>query len=163
LKGILIGLVLVALCALIHAICMFLIGEFLIKRLRKLEGNPSAHIHPILLSSVFAMILLLHLGEITLWAVVYNLLGLFSDFKTSFDFSVGSYSTNSVVGIQLPGDWKLLGQLESIAGPLLGGLSTAFLFLVLRRLFEIRRTAHRESRQEKDTPKTGSTEFRKGV
>ncbi len=99
-------------------------------------------IYSILLSSVFAMILLLHLGEITLWAVVYNQLGLLNDFRTSLDFSVGSYSTNSAPGIQLPGAWKLLGQLESISGPLLVGLSTAFLFLVMRKLFDIRRIAH---------------------
>jgi hypothetical protein len=125
---------------------MLVIGEWLIKRSRKIEGHLNFRLYSTLLSSVFAMILLLHLGEITLWAVVYDQFGLLNDFRISLDFSVGSYTTNSAPGIQLPGSWKLLGQLESISGPLLVGLSTAFLFLVMRKLFEMRRIEHEEGR-----------------
>ena len=137
-KGILLGFVIVAVCALIHAASLVFIGEFLIKRSRKIKGQLSIRIYVVLLVSIFAMILLLHLAEITLWAVIYQQLGLLNDFRAAFDFSVGSYTTNSASGIPLPGAWKLLGQIESISGPLLVGLSTAFLFLVFRRLFELR-------------------------
>jgi hypothetical protein len=137
---------LVAVCALIHTTSMVFTGEWLLKRLHSIERHPSVRVHSILLSSVFTIILVLHLGEMILWAVVYDELGLLNDLRTSLDFSVGSYTTNSAPGIQLPGMWRLLGQLESIAGPLLVGLSTAFLFIVIRKLFESRQIAHEKGK-----------------
>lgn len=89
----------------------------------------------------FGMIILLHLAEITIWAITYESLGLLNDFRTSLEFSLGSYTTNGTLGIQLPGGWKVLGQLESLAGLLLVGLSTAFLFFVIHKMFDISRTA----------------------
>lgn len=141
-KGILLGFILVAVCALIHATSIVLIGEWLIKRLHRIGEVPSVRTYSVLLTSVFGIIILLHLAEVTLWAATYDSLGLLSDFGTSFDFSLGSYTTNSEPGIHLPLAWQRLGQFESIAGPLVVGLSTAFLFLVIRKLFEIRQIAH---------------------
>lgn len=138
-KGILLGFLLVAACALIHATSMVFIGEWLIKRLQKIEGHLSAGICVILLSSVFAIVTLLHFAEVTIWAIAYFGLGLLSDFRVALEFSLGSYTTNSAPGIQLPDAWTLLGHLESIAGLLLVGLSTAFLFIVIHRLFDLRR------------------------
>lgn len=120
---------------------MVFIGEWLIKRWQKIEGHLSARICAILLSSVFGIIILLHLAEISIWATTYNCLGLLNDFRTSLNCSLGSYTTSGTPGIQLPGAWTLLGHLESIAGLLLIGLSTAFLFLVIHRMFDIRRIA----------------------
>lgn len=145
-KGILLGFLLVAVCALMHAISMVLIGDWLIRRLQKTEGRPSVRDYSILLSSVFATIILLHLAEITVWAISYDSLGLLSDFRTSLDFSLGNYTTNGAPGIQLPSAWRLLGQLEAITGALLFGLSTAFLFLMLHRMFELRHMTSQKKR-----------------
>lgn len=79
-KGILLGLMLVAVCVLIHATCMVLIAEGLIKRRQKTEGHPSVGVSSILLRSVFAIIMLLHLAEATIWAITYYSMGLFNDF-----------------------------------------------------------------------------------
>lgn len=140
-KGILLGFLLVAACALIHTTSMVLIAESLIKRRQYFAENHDARITAIVLSSVFGIIILLHFAEVTIWAIAYYSLGLFNDFLTSLDFSFGSYTTNSAPGIQLPVEWKLLGQLESIAGALLVGLSTAFLFFLIHKLFEMRHAA----------------------
>jgi hypothetical protein len=137
-QEILLGFMLVAICVLIHATSIVFIGEWLAKRRQKLAGHLSVRIYSILLSSVFGIIILLHFVEITIWAITYYCLSLFNDFRTSLDFSLGSYTCNSAPGLQLPGGWKLLGQLESIVGPLLIGLSTAFLFLAMRKMFEFR-------------------------
>jgi hypothetical protein len=141
-KGILLGFVLVAVCALMHAISMVFIGEWLINRGQKTGEPPSLRVSSILLSSVFAIIILLHLAEAAIWAITYDSLGLLNDFRTSLEFSLGRYTTSGASGIRLPIEWRLLGQVESIAGLLLVGLSTAFLFLVIHRMFDIRRIAH---------------------
>src|SRR4030095_15444467 len=125
---------------------MVLIAEWLIKRRQHFAEHQRKLITTILLSSVFGIILLLHFAEVVIWAITYHSLRLFNDFLTSLDFSFGSYTTNSAAGIQLPVEWKLLGQLESIAGALLFGLSTAFLFLLIHKVFEFRHMTNREKR-----------------
>jgi len=137
-KGILLGFVLLAACALIHTAGMVSVGEWLRKRRQKINGQVGVMTSSLVLSSTFVAIVLTHLVEIVLWAVVYERLDLLHGFDASFDFSIGAYTCNSPAGIQLPADWKRLGQLESLAGLLLVGLSTAFLFLALRKMFEMR-------------------------
>lgn len=107
----------------------------------RLAARHGARITSIILSAVFAITILLHFAEITIWAIPYYSLGLLNDFLTSLEFSLGSYTTNSARGIQLPLEWRLLGQFEAFAGALLVGLSTAFLFLVIHKMFEIRQMA----------------------
>jgi hypothetical protein len=140
-RGILLGFALLAVCALIHATSMVLIAEWLIKRRQVFAERHGARSTWIILSSVFALIILLHFAEVAFWAITYYSLGLFNDFLTSLEFSLGSYTTNSAPGILLPAAWRLLGQFEAIAGALLVGLSTAFLFLVVHKMFEIRQQA----------------------
>ena len=84
-----------ALCALIHATSMVVIGEWLIRRLHKTERRPSVRIYSILLSSVFAIVILLHLAEIAIWAITYDFLDLLGDFRTSLDFSLGNCAGHS--------------------------------------------------------------------
>jgi len=142
-KGMLLGLVLVAACGLIHVTSMVVIGEWLIKKRVGIEKKGLiVWPLPTLLSAIFGVVIFLHLAEITLWAIVYHSLGLLNGFGTSLSFSLGSYTTEGTPRIELPEEWKLLGQLESIAGALLIGLSTAFLFFVIHKAFEIRQIAH---------------------
>lgn len=137
-KGILLGFALVAASALLHATSMVVIGEWLGKRRTGFESHVSVKLLSIRLSGIFGIVLLLHLAEITLWAIIFHSLGLLNGFATSLKFSFGSYTTNSAPDVQLPVEWELLGQLESITGALLIGLSTAFLFFVIQKVFEIR-------------------------
>ena len=130
-----------AACALVHTTSMVIIAESLIKRRHDFAEHRDARITAIVLSAVFGIVILLHFAEVMIWAITYYSLGLFNDFLTSLDFSFGSYTTNSAPDIQLPVEWKLLGQIESIAGALLYGLSTAFLFLLIHKMFEIRHAA----------------------
>jgi len=117
------------------------IGEQLRKRIQTVNQQIGVSTFSLLLSAVFVAIILLHLAEIIVWAVAYHRLGLLNGFGASFDFSIGAYTCNSPQGIQLPEEWKRLGQLESLAGLLLVGLSTAFLFLAMRKMFEMRHPA----------------------
>ena len=119
---------------------MALIAQWLIKRRQDFTEHPGVRITSIILSSIFAIVILLHFAEITIWAITYYSLGLLSDFRSSLDFSLGNYTTNGAPSIQLPFEWRLLGQFEAINGALLVGLSTAFLFFLIQKLFEIRHT-----------------------
>jgi len=134
------------LCALIHTTSIIFIADWLIKRRTDIAEHHGARMTSIILTSVFALIILLHFAEVSIWAITYYSLGLLNDFLTSFEFSLGSYTTNSAPGIQLPAEWRLLGQFEAIVGALLFGLSTAFLFLLIHKIFEIRHMASEKKR-----------------
>ena len=140
-KDILLGFLLLIVCASIHVTSMFGISEWLRRRWQRIQGPVGARAFSTLFGAGFGMIILLHLAEIFIWAITYECLGLLNDFRTSFEFSLGTYTTNGTAGIQLPSGWGVLGQLESLAGLLLVGLSTAFLFLVIHKMFDVRRTA----------------------
>ena len=73
-----------------------------------------------------------HVVQIWIWAVVYRLAGEFDTMQTALYFSTSSFTTVGYGDVTASPDWRLLGSFESAAGMLLFGLSTAFLFEVMR-------------------------------
>jgi|HubBroStandDraft_5_1064220.scaffolds.fasta_scaffold631022_1 hypothetical protein len=77
---------------------------------------------------------LLHSIEACLWAACYLALGALPDFQEAILYSL-SMMTTSGGDLELKPHWQLLGRLEAVCGMLLFGLSTAFLFAVLQRVW----------------------------
>jgi hypothetical protein len=138
LRGLVASFALMSLCVVIHTFGLVLITHWLIRHRRTTEGEFSISRYSVLLTSVFAVIVLLHLVETLIWAVFYDLWSLFGDLETSWYFSLGSYTTIGYGDVVLPARWRMLGGLEGITGVLLCGLSTAFLFAVVNKMFASR-------------------------
>ena len=138
LRGLGTGLTLVSLSAVIHTIGLVLVADWLIKRRPTAEREFNIKRYTLQLTSVFAVIVLLHLVETLIWAAFYDLWSLFGDFETSWYFSLGSYTTIGYGDVVLPARWRMLGGLEGITGVLLCGLSTAFLFAIVNEMFASR-------------------------
>ena len=136
LRGLIASFILVSLCVVIHIVGLVLLGDWLIRHPLKLEQQFSIRRYFLLLTSVFAVITLLHLVETLIWAAFYHRWGLFGDFETSWYFSMGSYTTIGYGDVVLPPRWRMLGGLEGINGVLLCGLSTAFLFAIVNQMFD---------------------------
>jgi len=83
---------------------------------------------------VAAWMVLLHLGEITVWAVFYRLTGAISDFASALYFSAVTYTTTGYGDIVLPQDYRLVGGVEALTGILMCGWSTGFFFAVVARM-----------------------------
>ena len=81
-------------------------------------------------------VFVLHTIEIWLWAALYMLLGEFSDLERALYFSTVTFTTLGYGDITLTPRWQLLSGLEAANGIILFGVSTAFIFAVLRYLFE---------------------------
>jgi hypothetical protein len=77
---------------------------------------------------------LVHLIQITLWALAFLLCGAASTFEDAFYGSAQDYTSLGYGDAVLPGPWRLLGPLEAINGLLLFGLSTAVMFAVMSHL-----------------------------
>jgi accessory gene regulator protein AgrB len=74
-----------------------------------------------------------HLMEIALWGFVLDICGAVTDLSAAIYSSAGSYTTSGS-DVVLVSQWKLLGPFEAVAGMLMFGISTAFVFAVIQRL-----------------------------
>src|SRR6476620_8909748 len=134
-----------AVCVVIHTTALVALGEWVLANRDLFERKKSRMRETALLIVIFGIITLLHLLETALWACFYRWLDLFSDFETSLYYSLISYSTIGYGDVVLPKRWRILGGVEGISGVLLAGLSTAFVFVIVNGLLQIR-----QQRQAKD-------------
>ena len=78
-------------------------------------------------------LLLLHLAEISVWALFYWYQKCLPDAESSFYFSGVTYTTLGYGDLVLPQEWRLFGPVEGLTGILMCGLSTGFFFAVVSR------------------------------
>jgi hypothetical protein len=107
------------------------------KRPRRLI-HPSFGANFIELLLVAGLILLLHLVNIALWAVLYWLCGEFAELELAFYHSAVNYSSLGYGDIVMSLRWRLLGPLEAIDGTVMFGISTALIVALTARLIERR-------------------------
>lgn len=88
-------------------------------------------------------LVLLHLGEISIWAVFYLWRGCLANVEQAFYFSGVTYTTLGYGDVVLAQPWRLLGPVEGLMGVLMCGLSTGYFFVVVSRIHQ--------SRHEKST------------
>jgi hypothetical protein len=85
------------------------------------------------LVSVAWWLLLLHLGEICVWALFYWWQRCLPDAESAFYFAGVTYTTVGYGDLVLPLEWRLLGPIEALTGILMCGLSTGYFFAVVNR------------------------------
>ena len=88
--------------------------------------------------SVTAVTILMvgHIVQVLLWAMVYHYhWGEFADFASAVYFSLANFTTVGASDLALPSDHRLVGALESAAGMLMFGWSTALLVGVVQRTY----------------------------
>jgi hypothetical protein len=78
---------------------------------------------------------LLHAVEAGVWAVIYWFLGAMPNGKNAMLYSLNAITTYGHEELNLTAHWRLMGALEALNGMLLFGLTTAFLYGVLQRVW----------------------------
>jgi hypothetical protein len=73
--------------------------------------------------------------EAAIWAVIYLMLGASPNVPEAMLYSLSAITSFGHAGIYLEPKWQLMGALEAVNGMLLFGLTTAFLFAVLQRVW----------------------------
>ena len=86
-------------------------------------------------------LLMLHLAEISVWALFYWWDRRLPDAESSFYFSGITYTTLGYGDVVLPQGWRLLGPVEGLTGILMCGLSTGLFFAVVSKFLVPRSTA----------------------
>lgn len=127
-----IALTLMALCVAIHATGV----SWALQRLRRHDTGLRFGKITRLFVLVAAWIVLLHLAEISLWAVFYLWRDAMPDLPSALYFSAVTYTTTGYGDVVLSEGWRLLGAVEALTGILMCGWSTGFFFAVVNRVYE---------------------------
>jgi hypothetical protein len=77
----------------------------------------------------------LHALEASIWAGAYQLLGALPDYKSAMLYSLSAITSYGHVNLYLEEHWQLMGAMEALNGWLLFGLTTAFLFGIINKLW----------------------------
>jgi hypothetical protein len=141
------SLPLIVLNVVIHVIGLVLINESVV-------GVLSGATERRRFVSKFAMVMglaallatVLHGIEAATWAIAYRLLGALPNTRSAVLYSLSAMTSYGHANLFLEEQWQLMGALEALNGVLLFGLTTAFLFALIQKVWPLgSRGRHRES------------------
>jgi hypothetical protein len=128
------ALILMALCVAIHAAGV----SWALRRLRRRRRQtPRFWTVTRLVVFVSVWIVLLHLTQISVWALFYVWRDAMPDLPSALYFSAVTYTTTGYGDLVLPAGWRLLGAVEALTGILMCGWSTGFFFAIMNRVYEV--------------------------
>jgi len=130
------GLPLIVLTVVIHVLGL----GFIQQRTERLfnhmmERRHSTALFAMVMGTVTLLATLLHAAEAGIWAVAYRLIGVFPDEKTAMLYSLSAMTSYGHASLSLERHWQLMGAVEALNGWLLFGLTTAFLFGMLQKVW----------------------------
>jgi hypothetical protein len=133
LQHLLIAACLVAVTVAVHAAGFGLVLGTLVKR----HDAPPASAWAItwLLVRLAWLLMLIHVVEITVWALFYRWQHCLPDAESAFYFSGVTYTTLGYGDVVLPREWRLLAPLEGLAGILMCGLSAGLFFATVTAIY----------------------------
>ena len=132
------SLPLIVISVAVHVVGLMLIFKGVVDVMRRAIDR--GRFIPMLLASMAAVSLLatiLHAGEAAIWAASYRLLGALPDVRSAMLYSLSAMTTYGHVPVYLKDRWQLMGAIEALNGMLLFGLTTAFLFAMIREVWDI--------------------------
>jgi len=86
------------------------------------------------MSVIVTLVAILHGIEAIIWAIAYRMLGALPNSSAAMLYSLNAMTSYGHEHLTLEPQWKLMGALEALNGMLLFGLSTAFLFNMIRKI-----------------------------
>jgi hypothetical protein len=130
------GTPLILLTVLIHVSGLALIGQKVVRRASLVieRRHPAVAFIGVVGSTTLSAIVL-HGAEACIWALAYFFLGALPKFRSCMLYSLNAMTSYGHENLSLEDHWHLLGALEALNGTLLFGLSTAFLFAVIQKVW----------------------------
>ena len=133
-------ILLLALTIAIHVTGIVLIAGAIERILAKLPKLDVTHVGTSIISIALIVIValglaVLHGVDCAVWAVAYLHLGALAAPANAALYSVDSMITRGASGIDLDVRWRMMGATEGAGGVLLFGISTAFLFYAMLRIW----------------------------
>jgi hypothetical protein len=130
------GLPMIVLTVTIHVLGIGLMHQKAVRDLKaSTEGRHPTFAFAMIMGVATLLIASLHAFEAGLWAAAYHFLGALPDFKSAMLYSLNAITSYGHAALNLEAHWQLLGAIEALNGWLLFGLSAAFLFGLIQRLW----------------------------
>lgn len=133
-EQLLLGTLLLGLCALVHVAILTLGIPLLIQMAAMLRTRPAFVSTAVLTLLGFGIIVFSHTIEIWLWAGTFVWLDTFPDMEVALYFSMVTYTTLGYGDIVPNPEIRLFASLSAVTGLLTFGLSTAFLVGLIGRI-----------------------------
>jgi hypothetical protein len=145
------SLPLIVLTVIIHVCGLTVIGERVVHRLgEETIGRGFTLQFPLVMGLTSLEVTMLHGIEAGIWAAAYRFLDALPDSRSAMLYSLNAITSYGHVNLYLQSRWQLMGALEALNGMLLLGLTTAFLFAMIQRVWPL------GSRERHHTRETGS-------
>jgi hypothetical protein len=128
------SLPLIVITVIFHVIGLVSINERVIRAKRFLKKGHGFLAFALILGAATLAAILLHAIEAAIWAGVYVRLGALPDGKSAVLYSLSAMTTYGHERLALANHWQLMGALEALNGMILFGLTTAFLYGMIREL-----------------------------
>ncbi len=133
---ILLGTCIIALTVVVHAVGVIALIRLLRGKVFPKDRHPSLfRMVRVLVFTVLALFFV-HTIEIWLWALLYVWLGAFEIMEHALYFSTVTFTTLGYGDITLSPRWRLLSSFEAANGVILFGVSTAFVFALIQRMYQ---------------------------
>jgi hypothetical protein len=127
------GLPLIVLTVLVHALALVEIRDRIVLQLPLvLHARRSSIVLAVQMIVTVLLLTVLHAVEAGAWAGAYVALGARPDAASAMLYSLSAMTSYGHADVFLAKHWQLMGAIEALNGMMLFGLSTAFLFAVLR-------------------------------
>src|SRR3984885_2444197 len=127
------GVPLIVLTVLVHALALVEIRDRVVLQLPLvLHARRSSMVLALLIVVTVLLLTVLHAVEAGAWAGAYVALGARPDIASAILYSLSAMTSYGHADVFLAKHWQLMGAIEALNGMMLFGLSTAFLFAVLR-------------------------------
>src|SRR5579859_2286200 len=130
------SLPLIVLNVMLHVAGLDLINRAVLKLIASMRGQRNVNLMLGLVSGLATLLAtLLHAVEAGSWAILYRALGAMQSGRSAMLYSLNAITTYGHSDLYLEAHWRLMGALEALNGMLLFGLTTAFLYGVLQRVW----------------------------
>ncbi len=131
------SLPLVVVCVIVHVVGLVLIFSGMIYVMNRSVGRRRfAPMFVMSMGLVILLVTILHGVEGMIWAAAYRFLDALPDGRSAMLYSLSAMTTYGHENLYLKAQWQLMGAFEALNGTLLFGLTTAFLFAVIREVWD---------------------------
>jgi len=145
LTNFLLGLPTMVLCLMLQTVLLVVVVRYFYNHSDILDSG-SLWSSLLVINGVMLLLVIGNLGQIAIWALMFQMLGEFEQFGDAFYHSAVNFGSLGYGDVVMSDEHKLLGALEAINGVLMIGVSTAALMTVFqsvtRKLFAARKAGN---------------------
>lgn len=132
------ALPLIVFTVMLHVLVLGFINTRVVATLKRFQGHRNFMLPFVVVMGITTLLAtILHGLEAGIWAAAYHELGALTNAKEALLYSLSAITTYGHAELYLAPHWRLMGALEALNGLLLFGLTTAFLYAHVQRVWPL--------------------------